>query len=148
MRTVHIHRILGLVAVLATVGSFLIEVRGMLSSDKGTPAEISGPSKAPCDWTIYEPVIRKMRANPKPADVERFALLGADSYFTYYYDFETDRVLCAVQSKPGGPLVEASRLDPPDHMRRNVILVCVIVIVVSGTGLKVIQMTRQAQSGK
>ena len=148
MRTIHIHRILGLAAVLATVGSFLIEVRGMLPSGKEAPAEISRPSKAACDWAIYEPVIRKLRANPKPADVERFALLGADQYFSYYYDYAGDRVLCAVQSKPEEPLVEASRSDPPDHTRRNAILICIIVIVTSGTCLKLIQMIRQVRSGK
>lgn len=146
MRTIHIHRILGVVAVLATVGSFLIELRGSLPSGNKAPKDVSRVSEAVCEWTIYEPVIRKLRAEPKPADVERFALLGADPYFTYFYDHETGRVVCVVQSKQKGPLVEAWRSEPPDRTRRKVILICLIVLVLSGAGMKIVRMVRARRS--
>jgi hypothetical protein len=146
MRTIHIHRILGMAAILATIGSFLIELRGMLPSTNRTSAEVPGSSRRVCEWTIYEPVIRKLLAEPKPADVERFALLGADPYFTYFYDHETGRVVCVVQSKQKGPLVEASRSEPPDRTRRNVILICLIVLVLSGAGMKIVRMVRAGRS--
>lgn len=132
-------------AVLATVGSFLIELRGILPAVGGTSPEAHGSSNAVCDWTIYEPAIRKLRAEPKPANVDRFALLGADPYFTYHYDYATGRVACVAQSKPKGPLVEASRSEAPDPTRRNVILVCVLVMVASGTGLQAIRLIRCAR---
>jgi hypothetical protein len=148
MRTIHIHRILGLAAVLATVGSFLIELRGLLPSGHTTPTDVSGASKAVCDWRVYEPVIRKMRAEPKPADVERFELLGADPYFTYFYDHATGRMACVVQSKPRGPLVEASRSTPPDQTRRNVILICVTVLVLCSAAMKIVRMIRAGRSDR
>jgi hypothetical protein len=148
MRTIHIHRILGIVAVLATVGSFLIEIRGLLPSGHESPVAVPGSSKTVCDWTVYEPVIRKLRSELKPADVERFELLGADPYFTYFYDHATGRVACVVQSKPRGPLVEASRSTPPDQTRRNVILICVTVLVLCGAAMKIVRMIRAGRSDR
>lgn len=148
MRTIHIHRILALAAVLATVGSFLIDLRGTMPWSATVPIETSGPATTTCDPTLYEPVLRELRAQPRPANAGRFKLLGADPYFTYYYDYDADVVACVVQLKPKGPLVEGSRLEAPDHTRRNVIVICVIVIVLSGSGLRIIQMVRPGQSDK
>ncbi|MBC7785027.1 MAG: hypothetical protein H7144_14410 [Burkholderiales bacterium] len=148
MRTIHIHRILALAAILATVGSFLIDLRGIMPWSATVPIETSGPAKTACDPALYEPVLRELRAQPRPADAGRFKLLGADPYFTYYYDYDADVVACVVQLKPKGPLVEGSRLEAPDHTRRNVIVICVIVIVLSGSGLRIIQMVRAGQGDK
>lgn len=145
MRIIHIHRILGLAAALAGIGSFAI---GLATLPFGNGASIDAPGvpQAVCDWAVYEPVIRKLRAEPKPAEIDRFALLGADPYFTYYYDYATGRVACVVQPKPKGPLVEASRSEGPDPTRRAVILVCVLVMVLCGTGLQILRMSRTAQA--
>ena len=148
MRVVSIYRTLALAAVLATVGSFLIDLRGIMPWSAAVPIETSGPAKTTCDPTLYEPVLRELRAQTRPADAGRFKLLGADPYFTYYYDYDANVVACVVQLKPKGPLVEGSRLEAPDHTRRNVIVICVIVIVLGGSGLRIIQMVRTWQRDK
>jgi hypothetical protein len=142
MRTIHIHRILGVAAILATIGQFLIDLRDKIPTGSEAPAA-PRLTKPACDWTVYETVMSRMRAEPTPADAGRFALLGEDPYFTYFYDRATGRGVCVVQTKPTGPLVEASRSEAPDETRRTVILVCVLVIISSGTGIQIIRVIRK-----
>lgn len=141
MRIIHIHRILALAAVLAAIGSFAIDLAD-LTLGKRAPTEAPSAPQAVCDWAVYEPVIRKLHAEPKPGGVGRFALLGADPYFTYYYDYATGRVACVVRPWSKEPLVEAYRSERPDQTRRIVILVCVLVMVSCGTGLLIIRLIR------
>jgi hypothetical protein len=142
VRVVNIYRILNFTGIFATIGSFLVALIALMPVHMGGPGEHPGPQHGVCETTLYEPAVQQLRAKPKPAEIDRFRLLGADPRFTYYYDYNTGEVSCVVRSGPIGPLVEASRVDAPDRTRRNGILVCVLVIVSAATGMKIIQLIR------
>ncbi len=163
----NIYRIMAMMVFLATVGQFLIDLRGAIHQigETGPPPNVAGrgppaptvepekstdtpiPPEQACDWKIYEPTIARFKSEPKPADVDRFKWLGADPHHQYFYDYATGRIYCTEQPKPKGPLVHPAqkRITRRRHMA---ILYCIVVIVVSFLGLTVIEMIRSAQKNR
>jgi hypothetical protein len=137
------------IVLLATVGSFLVALwQGIYFTG---PSEMErrqvwqGPQ---CNWEPYRQTLSRLRGIPKalrPVGVEK---LGEDAYFAYSYDHETEQAVCQwLRTRPRAR-VEASRQREQPSVRRQVILVCVLVIAIAGIGLKLIQMLRDAQRGK
>lgn len=139
-------RIGNVMAILATVGSFLVELHGAVYFDSPTVTEqrLVAPMPA-CDWTPYIALLGRFRGTPKAFRPAGQQTIGEDAYFTYRYDHETETGIC--EPLPNRPVirVEASRSSLPDQRRQTVILVCVLVIVASATGLKITQMIRSAR---
>ncbi len=141
---VNIYRILNFTGILATVGSFLVGLIALMPVHLGNSGQPPGSQDIPgvCDTALYKPAAEQLRSKPKPAEIDRFVLLGADPHFTYYYDYTTGEVSCVVRLGPIGPMVEAARANAPDRTRQNGILVCVLVIVAAATGIKIIDLIK------
>jgi hypothetical protein len=151
------YRIFAMVAVLATIGSFVLDLWTAIHSDKGSepsnaadgqslkasggPASIKPTaSDAPtaCDLRFYEPIRRKLRgerSRSQAQGAERFERLGESSSHIYIYDHATDRLFCVPQSQPVGPIVLGSHTEADQPHRREVIFWCVVVILLATLGL-------------
>lgn len=157
-----ISRIMAVIAVLATVGSFLIDLRQVVDEDKqsgpqqGKPEQSiqppagggktkAGPvSRTPeCKRDVYKAVARRLRAQKgsKVSLAQRIEWLGTDPHYDYYYDHAADKIFCLPHSKQG-PLVHPRRTGRRTRRKRQAVWWSIIVIILSGVGLAIIEIAR------
>jgi hypothetical protein len=158
-----ISHLLAVIAFLATVGSFLIELRQEVDRDREqgpqtTPQLVSpssgnggaGKAKPPrpeCNRDVYEATARRLRAErgSKVSRAQRFQWLGTDPYYDYYFDHAAGAILCLSHSKVP-PFVHPSRTDRKKRKRSVVVWWSIVVIILSGVGLAIIEVARSSRT--
>ncbi|WP_125461799.1 MULTISPECIES: hypothetical protein [Rhodomicrobium] len=150
METSNFFKIFGILGGLCTIGAFLLELNQYLGQTKSQESVVI--SQVTCDWTLYIPAVTRIRKETeKPSS--RYSWLGADPNFTYYYDYQTDDVICTLQRKPLTPQVHPSRSQAParprqaDRNRQVIVSGLLAIILFSAIGLKIIGMIRRGRGG-
>ena len=159
------YRIFTMVAVLATIGSFFVDLWSAVKPEKSPEAPIetdrqspkAGPSSmnemarresAVCDLRLYEPIRQKLRGRKnhlRATDAERFEKLGESRSLIVIYDHATDTLSCVPQAKPPGPIVLGKPADGQEAHRQAVIFWCSVVIVVATVLLVVVKAAQLRQ---
>lgn len=159
------YRILTMVAVLATIGSFFVDLWSAVKPEKspepssatGRSSPKAGPSpitemarrqSAVCDLRLYEPIRQKLRGRKshlRATDAERFEKLGESRDLVVIYDHATDTLSCVPQAKPPGPIVLAKPTDVREAHRQAVIFWCSVVIVLAAVLLAVVKVAQLRQ---
>jgi hypothetical protein len=158
-------QMLAAIAVLATIGSFLIDLRGVVNedgvpprtaaegADRSAKESVAGKepvSSAPeCNQAVYEATVRRLRAQRKkstPDPASRLKWLGADSEFDYSYDYVADKLFCLPHSRGSAPQVRPSAVDGRKRKKRYAVWVSIVVIILSGVGLAAIEIARSGRS--
>lgn len=153
------YRILTMVAVLATIGSFFVDlwsaVKPENSPETPTTTERLSPKAGPssiedmaqrrsavCDLRLYEPIRQKLRgrrSHLRATDAERFERLGESRDLVVIYDHATDTLSCVPQAKPSGPIVLGKPMDVKEAHRQAVIFWCSVVIALAAVLLAVVK---------
>jgi hypothetical protein len=160
-----ISQLLAAIAVLATIGSFLIDLRQAVNEDGVPPRTAAeGPARSAresaagekpvtsepeCNGDVYEATVRRLRAQRKKSTTEpagRVKWLGADPEFDYYYDYVADKLICLPHSKGNAPQVRPSAADNRKRKKRHVVWLSIVVIILSGVGLAAIEIARSGRS--
>lgn len=160
-----ISQLLAAIAVLATIGSFLIDLRQVVNEDGVPPRTAAeGParsakesaagdkpvSSAPeCNREVYEAAVRRLRTQQKTSAADQAARvkwLGADPEFDYYYDYAADKIFCLPHTKGSKPQVRPSAADSRKRKKRHVVWLSIVVIILSGVGLAAIEIARSGRS--
>jgi hypothetical protein len=136
-----VHRITATMVVIATIGSFIIELQQAISHWIAK-VDTTISDKRICNWTVYAAAIRKLRAGPKPTTASRVKL-GEDFNFQYYFDYETNNVTCMPVAEPDQPRIEPALIESGEAAKREMlVLLAVVIVVVCGIGMKIIDMIR------
>jgi hypothetical protein len=153
------YRIFTLLALLATIGSFVLELRQAVHSDKGTeppnagdgqssstggasPSETQIHEPAVCDLQFFEPLVQKLRSEKsqrQPSGADRFERLGETQSHVYVYDHANGTLFCAPRAKPTGPIVFGNPADGREANRNEVVFWCCLVIVSAALALAALQ---------
>ncbi len=160
------YRIFTMVATLATIGSFVVELWQVghwsgrtdqapsiihpraVTPEDSRPAIRDTPVQdtAGCDLPSYEAAVRMLREKAQSAAPQtgRFERVGEDPTHVYIFDYAKDKLLCVVRLAPASQVVLASHTDRPESNGSEVIFWAVVVIVLASIGLVVIQLVREA----
>ena len=153
------YRILTMVAVLATIGSFFVDlwsaVKPEMNPESSTAKERLSPKAGPspiaemarrrsafCDLRLYEPIRQKLRGRKShlgATDAERFERLGESRDLVVIYDHATDTLSCVPQAKSSGPIVLGKPIDVKEAHRQAVIFWCSVVIALAVVLLAVVK---------
>jgi hypothetical protein len=142
-----------MVAVLATIGSFFVDlwsaVKPEMNPDPSTTtARPLSKEGAVCDLRLYEPIRQKLRSRRSqlhPTDAERFERLGESRDLIVIYDHATDTLSCVPQAKPPGPIVLGKEADVREAHRQAVIFWCSVVIALAAVLLAVVKVAQLRQ---
>jgi hypothetical protein len=142
-----------MVAVLATIGSFFVDlwsaVKPEMNPDPSTTtARPSSNEGVVCDLRLYEPIRQKLRGRkgqPHETDAERFERLGESRDRVVIYDHATDTLSCVPQAKPPGPIVLGKETDVREAHRQAVIFGCSVVIALAAVLLAVVKVAQLRQ---
>lgn len=147
------YRILTMVAVLATIGSFFVElwsaVKPEMNPESSTATERPlSKEGVVCDLRLYEPIRQKLRgrrSHLRATDAERFERLGESRDLVVIYDHTTDTLSCVPQAKPPGPIVLGKPTDVEEAHRQAVIFWCSVVIALAAVLLAVVKAAQLRQ---
>ena len=159
------YRILTMVAVLATIGSFFVDlwsaVKPEMNPESSAATERLSPKAGPssitemaqrrsvlCDLRLYEPIRQKLRgrrSHLRATNAERFQRLGESRDLVVIYDHATDTLSCVPQAKPPGPIVLGKPTDVMEAHRQAVIFWCSVVIALAALLLAVVKVAQLRQ---
>ena len=167
MRT---YRIFTMLALLATIGSFVVElwmatksgepsdqspgrVTRQSPEEKGDPplaSEARSQHSEKCDLQFYRAIKQRLRSEKgryqEAAAADRFERLGEDRGHIYFYDRAADEIFCVPHDREKEPVVLSNRPDPDEGRRYNVVFWCVAVMVLAGVALVATQVSRVRQA--
>jgi hypothetical protein len=142
---------LTLVAMLATVGEFLIEFRGFMSEGshqepkQETTQEPQTSVQDHCNVELYKPAIERERKRYNDGSIAEQDVplkLGEDYSYRYFYDYRLDEAFCRPIEGPKAKRIFGSepREEPMDDI---VLFWATLVAAVSAAGLVLIQFFRR-----